>query len=54
MDFCHNNQIVTGAGRGSAAGSLVSYVLSITDVDQSNMICSLNVFESGTLHDARY
>lgn len=33
MDFCHNNQIVTGAGRGSAAGSLVSYVLSITDVD---------------------
>ncbi|MHC5218228.1 DNA polymerase III subunit alpha [Enterococcus sp. LJL128] len=33
MAFAHKNKIVTGAGRGSAAGSLVSYVLSITDVD---------------------
>lgn len=33
MDFAHRSQIVTGAGRGSAAGSLVAYVLSITDVD---------------------
>ncbi len=33
MNFAHENEIVTGAGRGSAAGSLVSYVLSITDVD---------------------
>lgn len=33
MDFAHRSKIVTGAGRGSAAGSLVSYVLSITDVD---------------------
>ncbi|WP_368251417.1 DNA polymerase III subunit alpha [Enterococcus sp. 2201sp1_2201st1_B8_2201SCRN_220225] len=33
MDFAHQNQIVTGAGRGSAAGSLVAYVLAITDVD---------------------
>ncbi|MGG5315942.1 DNA polymerase III subunit alpha [Enterococcus sp. AZ072] len=33
MDYAHRNQIVTGAGRGSAAGSLVAYVLSITDVD---------------------
>ena len=33
MDFAHKQQIVTGAGRGSAAGSLVAYVLSITDVD---------------------
>ncbi|MGM0124626.1 DNA polymerase III subunit alpha [Enterococcus sp. AZ194] len=33
MDFAHRNQIVTGAGRGSGAGSLVAYVLSITDVD---------------------
>ncbi|MBL1229413.1 DNA polymerase III subunit alpha [Enterococcus sp. BWB1-3] len=33
MAFAHQQKIVTGAGRGSAAGSLVSYVLSITDVD---------------------
>ncbi|MDH6365256.1 DNA polymerase-3 subunit alpha [Enterococcus sp. PF1-24] len=33
LDYAHQNQIVTGAGRGSAAGSLVAYVLSITDVD---------------------
>lgn len=33
MKFAHKNQIVTGSGRGSAAGSLVSYVLKITDVD---------------------
>lgn len=33
MAFAHERNIVTGAGRGSAAGSLVSYVLSITDVD---------------------
>ncbi|EOL43303.1 DNA polymerase III subunit alpha [Enterococcus caccae] len=33
MAFAHAEKIVTGAGRGSAAGSLVSYVLAITDVD---------------------
>ncbi|GCF95754.1 DNA-directed DNA polymerase [Enterococcus florum] len=33
MDYAHRNKIVTGAGRGSAAGSLVAYVLAITDVD---------------------
>lgn len=33
MDYAHRSKIVTGAGRGSAAGSLVSYVLAITDVD---------------------
>ena len=33
MAFAHQQKIVTGAGRGSAAGSLVAYVLSITDVD---------------------
>ncbi|MGM0239849.1 DNA polymerase III subunit alpha [Enterococcus sp. AZ103] len=33
MDYVHRNQIVSGAGRGSAAGSLVAYVLNITDVD---------------------
>jgi DNA polymerase-3 subunit alpha len=33
MAFAHKKNIVTGAGRGSAAGSLVAYVLAITDVD---------------------
>lgn len=33
MAFAHKQNIVTGSGRGSAAGSLVSYVLDITDVD---------------------
>ncbi len=35
-DFIHyakQNQIPTGPGRGSAAGSLVSYLLEITDID---------------------
>lgn len=33
MAYAHKVKIVTGAGRGSAAGSLVSYALRITDVD---------------------
>ena len=33
MKFAHDNEIVTGPGRGSAAGSLVAYVLNITNVD---------------------
>ncbi|MGX6961387.1 DNA polymerase III subunit alpha [Vagococcus xieshaowenii] len=33
MRFAEEQEVVTGAGRGSAAGALVSYVLSITDVD---------------------
>lgn len=31
--FAHEQAIVTGPGRGSAAGSLVAYALKITDVD---------------------
>jgi len=31
--FAHENGIATGPGRGSSAGSLVAYVLRITDVD---------------------
>ncbi|TFE27834.1 DNA polymerase III subunit alpha [Cohnella luojiensis] len=31
--FAHEHGIVTGPGRGSSAGSLVAYVLKITDVD---------------------
>lgn len=33
MQFTKRAQITTGPGRGSAAGSLVAYVLGITDVD---------------------
>lgn len=33
MNFAHSVRITTGPGRGSAAGSLVSYALRITEVD---------------------
>ena len=33
INFAHQTQIITGPGRGSAAGSLVAYTLTITDVD---------------------
>jgi len=33
MDYAHKQRILTGPGRGSAAGSLVAYVLHITNVD---------------------
>ncbi|WP_226667053.1 DNA polymerase III subunit alpha [Metabacillus litoralis] len=33
MRYAHEQGILTGPGRGSAAGSLVSYVLNITNVD---------------------
>jgi len=33
IDFAKNNMIRVGPGRGSAAGSLVSYCLGITNVD---------------------
>ena len=33
VQFAHQKQILTGPGRGSAAGSLVAYLLKITSVD---------------------
>ena len=33
LNFCHANNIPTGAGRGSAAGSLVLYLLGVTNID---------------------
>lgn len=33
LDWCKDNGILVGPGRGSAAGSLVSYMLGITNVD---------------------
>ncbi|MCT7867236.1 MAG: DNA polymerase III subunit alpha, partial [Lactobacillus iners] len=33
INYCHSIGILTGPGRGSAAGSLVAYCLNITRVD---------------------
>ena len=33
LNFCHENSIPTGPGRGSAAGSLVLYLIGVTQVD---------------------
>lgn len=33
LKFCHENEIPTGPGRGSAAGSLVLYLVGVTKVD---------------------
>ena len=33
LNYCHENNIPTGPGRGSAAGSLVLYLLKVTKVD---------------------
>ena len=33
LKFCHENGIPTGQGRGSAAGSLVLYLIGVTKVD---------------------
>lgn len=33
VDFAHRNGIAVGPGRGSGAGSLVAYVMGITDID---------------------
>jgi DNA polymerase-3 subunit alpha len=33
LNFCHENEIPTGAGRGSAAGSLILYLIGVTKVD---------------------
>ena len=33
INFCHDNDIPTGPGRGSAAGSLVLYLINVTKVD---------------------
>jgi DNA polymerase-3 subunit alpha len=33
LNFCHENDIPTGPGRGSAAGSLILYLIGVTKVD---------------------
>lgn len=33
LNYCHTNNIPTGPGRGSAAGSLVLYLINVTKVD---------------------
>ncbi len=33
LNYCHENDITTGPGRGSAAGSLVLYLIDVTKID---------------------
>tara|TARA_Y100000592_G_scaffold84559_1_gene135615 strand:+ start:740 stop:3304 length:2565 start_codon:yes stop_codon:yes gene_type:complete len=33
LNYCHENDIPTGPGRGSAAGSLVLYLIGVTNID---------------------
>jgi len=33
LNYCHENSIPTGPGRGSAAGSLVLYLIKVTNID---------------------
>ena len=33
LNYCHENDIPTGPGRGSAAGSLVLYLINVTNID---------------------
>ena len=33
INWCKNNNVIVGPGRGSAAGSLVCYLMGITDID---------------------
>ena len=42
--FAKQKHIPVGPGRGSAAGSLVSYAMEITDIDPLNTACCLSAF----------
>ena len=44
IGYAKRNGIPVGPGRGSAAGSVVSYCLNITDVDPVNTASFLSVF----------
>jgi DNA polymerase-3 subunit alpha len=44
INWAKERGIPVGPGRGSAAGSLVAYVLGITDVDRCNSICCSSGF----------
>ena len=33
LDFCHKSKIPTGPGRGSAAGSLILFLIDVTKID---------------------
>lgn len=54
LRYAREQDIYCGMGRGSAAGSLVAYVLGITMLTLFNIIFSSNVFESRTCGHARY
>ena len=53
--FAHEQHIAVGPGRGSSAGSLVAYVLQITDVDPLKYNLLFERFlNPGAGHDAGY
>ena len=43
IKYARDHDIMVGPGRGSAAGSIVSYCLGITNIDPININCCLNV-----------
>ena len=44
INYARSQDIIVGPGRGSAAGSIVSYTLGITNMGQCAIIFSLGVF----------
>ena len=55
IKYAREVNIPVGPGRGSAAGSLVSYAMEITDIDPLQNALSLRaIFESRTRLHARY
>jgi len=54
MNWCKNNGIMTGPGRGSAAGSLVAYLLDITQLDPIEHKLLFSRFINKSRSSARY
>ena len=46
IHYAKTHDVMVGPGRGSSAGSLVSYLLEITTIDQLNLTYSLKDFKS--------
>ena len=54
INFCVENDIPTGAGRGSAAGSLVLFVIGVTHIDRRTPILSWSQCHTyRSMHSAR-
>ena len=54
IHFAKTHDVMVGPGRGSSAGSLVSYLLGITTIDPLNLIYYSSAFKSRTCHYARH